>query len=268
MQEPEADTAERKLALQRAVRDLYRVFGRYPFRPEMEKDPCFPGFCDDTLFRSTQLEKLPAEAFEWYMGKAITTWGDDRDFRHFLPRILELLSLRIEEHDINSRIDLLFLTFKLEDGKWREWPEKEQAAIEGFFLALWRCVLAMLPWPYELGSDVSQFFENLHRIDVSTALFIEAWDADLRSHPMPLPAVVHLASEVWSHVGEGSNEGFACQVQLLSAQSPERRLWQWLLSADLLHWLEEGFFLYENTEYGRDISQAHWILALAHEHLP
>src|SRR5438128_364366 len=56
----------------------------------------------------------------------MTTWGDEEDFKHFLPRILELWSE--DEGFLLNGADQLWS--KLESANWREWPENEKQALK------------------------------------------------------------------------------------------------------------------------------------------
>jgi hypothetical protein len=74
-----------------------------------------------------------------------------RDFKHFLPRMLEL---PVEDFAAPVECDGVFL--KLAIAKWREWPVVERAAVEAYFRAIWRqcmtdedCVFHLDGW---LGS--------------------------------------------------------------------------------------------------------------------
>ena len=70
--------------------------------------------------------------------KAMTTWGDSRDFRHFLSRICELLA--IDNWFAEPEIALS----KLGYAEWRSWPGREQRAMEAYLHALWRSMLGGL----------------------------------------------------------------------------------------------------------------------------
>src|SRR5438270_7631594 len=81
---------EARIALAAAIQDLYRVFAAYPADPTM-------GYCDHCITAEevarlfeVPLSDLTARALSRYTGKAMTTWGEMADFKHFLPRVLEL----------------------------------------------------------------------------------------------------------------------------------------------------------------------------------
>jgi hypothetical protein len=65
----------------------------------------------------------------------MTTWGDDYDFRHFLPRILELYAL--DERLTSQFVDEPIVLGKLRYGKWLMWPEAERHSVRAYLHSLW-----------------------------------------------------------------------------------------------------------------------------------
>lgn len=123
----------------RAVVDgLYAAFASHPLRDWTE--PCL--HCSTTAeeeaaLHATPLRELSPEALGSYASKAMTTWGDEREFTHFLPRILEILATQ----DFGwPDIEIVFS--KLRYAEWRAWPDHEQRAVDAFLLAKWQSTLA------------------------------------------------------------------------------------------------------------------------------
>ena len=77
--------------LEIAVEKLYKVFSRYSLRRHVEGCPCCVHEEDKRALESKPLQNLSAAELGRYSFKAMTTWGDKDDFRHFLPRIFELM---------------------------------------------------------------------------------------------------------------------------------------------------------------------------------
>lgn len=83
---------------------------------------------DETLvLRRTPLRQLGAE-LDRYLFKAMTTCGTEEDFKHFVPRLLEL-------HAGSSHAWLL--RDKLAYARFPRWPAEERGAVEAFLRALW-----------------------------------------------------------------------------------------------------------------------------------
>ena len=93
--------------------------------------PCCVSNSDKEKIHSKQLKELDGDDLSRYAFKAMTTWGDPDDFKHYLPRIFELLATT------DFIVDTFVVLGKLEYGKWRTWTEKEQIAIETFLYAWW-----------------------------------------------------------------------------------------------------------------------------------
>ena len=114
-----------------AIERLYQTFAIYPFRPTMEGCPCCVSGSDKEKIHSKQLRQLEEEDLSRYVFKAMTTWGDVKDFKHYLPRIFELVAMK------DSGIDTFVVSGKLEYSQWKNWPENEKEAIVSFLLAWW-----------------------------------------------------------------------------------------------------------------------------------
>jgi hypothetical protein len=133
-----ADQSE--LGLQNAIERLYRTFAGY--RAEhMHGCPHCVSDADHARLYSKPLRDLQPADLDRYAFKAITTWGDTEDFRHFLPRMLELLA----RYGENEGIDAEQIFAKLDYADWGAWPAAEREAIAGFFDALWLHVVEHFP---------------------------------------------------------------------------------------------------------------------------
>ena len=106
------------------IENLYQVFAKYRLRPGMVGCPCCVTESDIERLYKKKLRELDAEDLGKYSLKAVTTWGDEYDFKHFLPRILELWD------DCVSH-DMLFM--KLQYLHWETWPPQEKDAIVVYF---------------------------------------------------------------------------------------------------------------------------------------
>jgi hypothetical protein len=127
--------------LSESVRGLYEVFERYRFRRNMPRDDVSGMPEEIALLRSKPLRELAADELAPYAGKAITTWGDVEDFKHFLPRLMELIAT---EGSVGFRDpEVVFSRFRY--GKWEGWERGERRAVESYLLSLWRFVLSRYP---------------------------------------------------------------------------------------------------------------------------
>lgn len=109
-----------------AVESLYRVFSA-PTPPVIEGCPC----CIETrgvdVLLATPLRDLTGQALWRYVTGAFYTVGGERDFRYFLPRILD-----ISVNDPREANDPEIVLRKLALAGWQAWAPDERWAIEAF----------------------------------------------------------------------------------------------------------------------------------------
>lgn len=119
------------MLLEEAIHQLYRTFAIYPFSSKMEGCPCCVSNEDKAKIHTKQLKALSGEDLGRYTFKAMTTWGEVNDFKHYLPRIMELLTRN------DMPVDTFVILGKLSYAKWETWPEREQDVVRCFLLAWW-----------------------------------------------------------------------------------------------------------------------------------
>lgn len=115
-----------------AKEELYKTFEKYPFKSSIECCPCCVSDSDKSTLFSKQLRDLEDDDISKYVFKAMTTWGDVNDFKHYLPRIFELAATR------KLMVDTFVVFGKLHYGKWNEWEADEQEVILKFLKAWWK----------------------------------------------------------------------------------------------------------------------------------
>ena len=106
------------------IENLYQVFAKYRLRPDIEACPCCVTESDKERLQKKKLKELTVDDLGKYVFKAVTTWGQEYDFKHFLPRILELLN------DFGSVRYMVFI--KLHSLEWQTWPAQEKDAIVAY----------------------------------------------------------------------------------------------------------------------------------------
>lgn len=118
--------------LRDAIEGLYRVFARHPLAARIDGCPHCELDANERSLHAAPLRELGEEDFGRYPFKAMTTFGDVDDFRHFFPRIAELVTF---EGAVGA-CDLATLASKLAYGAWQTWPEPERAAVLAWLTAL------------------------------------------------------------------------------------------------------------------------------------
>lgn len=117
--------------LQTAVNALFATFSRYGI-DDFHGCPCCITQEDCEKLAQKPLRELSYEDLLRYSSKAISTWGEPRHFKHFLPRLFELT---IEYRD--GFLDLAVVYGKLKSASFNSWPEDEQRVVKQFFEAYW-----------------------------------------------------------------------------------------------------------------------------------
>ena len=123
-----------KTNLNIATKNLYDVFKKYTIIGNLRSRSCDCCVTDDEIkeLLSKDFRLLTEDEIGHFMRSAITTYGSIEDYKHFLPRILELMQVE------NS--DMLFdftIYEKLNYSKWKTWNESEIEVIKTYFTTLW-----------------------------------------------------------------------------------------------------------------------------------
>ncbi|GER84005.1 hypothetical protein KTAU_26420 [Thermogemmatispora aurantia] len=199
---------------------LYRIFAAYPFRRQMWVCPHCVTPEEIARLGRVPLEQLSGSDLQRYAWKALTTWGEVVDFKHFLPRWLEII---LRGQDDGFALEFSQLAAKLDYGQWRAWPRAEQEAVETALLLCWRLLLAQPPATlvWETAAD---FLRAMAQCWESPAPFLRLWE-----EAVGFPPLYHLAL---FFVGE--SPGLAEPVEEVWPEAWRRGQWPllraWLFS--------------------------------------
>lgn len=201
-----------------AVGELYKVFAVYPI--PAYTDPCLHchSMDDEAKLRSKPLRELGLDELKDYASDALLVWGDERVFKHFLPRIYELYVTTTDPYLDLCDPEIMFSKFR--HGQWRTWPKNEQAAVESFLHALWADVLANPP---EQGSfvDVESWLCSLAQSEDDLSSYLSQWIDDERQ-----PACLALSALlISSAVALPSTRGRNAFWEERDAQSEQLQVW-------------------------------------------
>jgi hypothetical protein len=147
---------------QARVTELYTVFRPYATGPASEGCPCCVHETDRRTLRRAPLQELTWSDLSHFARKAITTWGDADSFRHYLPRILELI-------DDDPPVDREIILGKLRIAEWRKWPAKEQAAVSGYLFMIWKRLIN------SPDADAEEYLCGFACAGVEMNDFLKAW---------------------------------------------------------------------------------------------
>lgn len=131
----------------------------------MEGCPCCTAPVDHSDLQAAPLRELSADQLRYYALTAMFTWGGLDDFKHFLPRLLELAAV-----EGFQALDTESLYGRLAYSKFDTWPPTEQAAVRAFAITHWRASLAdesaddpdaVLTGVMCLGEDLTPYLDVL-----------------------------------------------------------------------------------------------------------
>ena len=126
----------------------------------------------DRLLAAGPLREIPAETLRSYTVDVLSTVGSVADFRHFLPRILQITVTG--GFDGYPDLDLVMSKFVL--GEWRGWPASEQRAVSAFLYALWSTTLT------GADSGAEELLGAIGRVEEDLGPYLRTWEAALATH--------------------------------------------------------------------------------------
>lgn len=200
-----------------AIDSLYAVFAPYPWRKVM--DAC-PHCLVSVSGIEGPLREIPDARMHYYAFKAMTTIGDTSDFKHYLPRMLDLWAQTLTGGVLGLNDEIL--GSKIAYGHFAEWLDVEQTAILTFSQVLWDTILAHYP----ARIDVDTFLCTVGNF-TAIAPFLARWRETLTTTALAHIADAYLAgiprSAFWGDHGD--------QAAILRAWLLEDATYQMLLLA-------------------------------------
>lgn len=224
-----------------AIDNLYATFAHYRIGDDFTGCDCCVGAEHCARLAAPPLRQLTYDDLERYSRKAMSTWGNVRHFKHFLPRLLELT---IEHRD--DFLDLAVVFGKLKYGQFDSWPKREQDAVNRFFDKYWE---------YQLAAPVAGAFEDA--IDtvlcaIANALssvqrFLDVWIATRTEN-----AKRHLAAFILNNDGTLLKKGRLSNAFWDTTGQPHTEVVRWLQSDAVLEYFEGA----HDPEFADDFSYA------------
>lgn len=214
----------------KTVQDLidtcYLQLSCYQLNRNIEGCPCCVSEEDKYRLLSKPLKLLSADDLYKFTFKAITTWGEASDFKHYLPRILELVFTEA------STIDIELLHSKLIQARFFEWPETEQQAVLNLAEAAWPslCSKTQTVSPSDL--------QNLHNIGIPLLNLLHFMECEPGSPNFPL-----LVRFIENCLDDLLNQNLK---SLRKENAVRDQVKQWSNKQHPL--LERGFYFYEASD--------------------
>jgi len=157
-----------------AIESLYSTFSSYPLPEETFPCPCCHSGDADTHLHAAPLRELLWQHLAEYSTDALMVWGDLECYKHFLPRIFELV-LTAGEWPETPTPEMVFGILRY--AQWRTWPSQEQEAVERMLQAIWETVRSTRP--IEGGYiDVDQWLCCISQCEDDLCPFLDQWLED------------------------------------------------------------------------------------------
>jgi hypothetical protein len=229
-----------------SIEKLYDTFAKYQGLSKLEGSPLYRdlGTWKKEL-RSKKLRELTDEDLSRFAGKIILTWGDENDYRCYLPRILELTA------ELKTPYDIWTLYSRLEDANWKTWAIEEQTAINNFTLELWNNLL-------NDNSEIaeSEFIDYFHTIanfypDFSQVL--KVWETN-----DSFAAVKHLTNYIIEKQQYLFDNKYIYYIVVNIKQIEQ--FTTWLTSDKIIEKIEKAFYDNEKSEFAKQLSLVEQIL--------
>jgi len=218
------------------IEKLYSTFSSYYIKGNLRERSCDCCVTDNEIreLLSKPLKELSADEIGHFMRSAITTYGDVTDYKHFLPRILELL--------IDQKADLVFdfMCFeKLNYSEWETWPSEEQRVLDDYFISFWEEVIFN-----ETATDnqIDEVFELISKYSNKTTA-LNLWLAST-TQKSALFLVEAYLNNTYSKLFEYDFENIS----------------KWLGSKAVLQKIESAFFNEKNSDVANRISIVYTLL--------
>ncbi|MCC7352800.1 MAG: hypothetical protein IT330_03505 [Anaerolineae bacterium] len=231
--------------LRSAVENLYAVFARYPLREHVEGcEHCVYGN-DHEQIHARLLRELTSDDLSKFSWKALTTWGTVDDFKHFLPRLLELMAFE----------GLEVPGYKFSLAEWHTWPQDEQQAVEAYFVAWWRFALAS--FPPEAFYEIDDCLCAIGQVIDDLEPYVDFWRGRCDGY---LPALLHLTEFInWSDVEEmaqGGELSTASWSHWKERPTQMKRVFAWLLEPATLEVLRRSIGKPTCEPFRNELSEA------------
>ncbi|MEJ5105015.1 hypothetical protein WH267_14870 [Chryseobacterium sp. MYb328] len=213
-------------ALELSVEHLYETFSVYPLVEKINGCPCCVSETDKEKLHIMPLRDLEENDLSRYAFKALTTWGNIEDFKHFLPRLFDICARG------SSKVDTDLLLRKLEYGNFKMWPEDERAAVEAF---IWQW------WQYRIATQSyfdHETFTGIYKISGDLDKILECWNTNIRENGFKI-----LVDCIDNYYSDLIYDG---KIFKDFKSEDIKKINSWIVKNKTN--LEEGFFYFENKD--------------------
>jgi hypothetical protein len=229
-----------------SIEKLYDIFAKYQGLSKLEGSPLYDDLETwNKQLRSKKLRELTDEDLSLFAGKVILTWGDENDYRFYLPRILELTA------ELKTPYDIWTLYSRLEDANWKTWNADEQTAINEFTIELWNNLLTdnseKAEWDFkEYFHSIAYFYPNFSEI-------LKVWETNYS-----FASIKHLTNYIFEERQHLFDNNYIDSIKKNTKNIEQFKTW--LTSDNILKKIEKAFYNNENSEIAERLSWVEQIL--------
>jgi hypothetical protein len=232
--------------LEITIERLYDTFAKYQGKSKLEGSPLYDDL--DTWnkeLQSKNIRELTNEDLSKFAGKVILTWGDENDYRYYLPRILELTA------KLKTPYDIWTLYSRLEDANWKTWDINEQTAINEFSLELWNKLLndnsEKAEWEFkDYFHAIANFYPDFSQI-------LKVWETN-----NSFASIKHLTNYIFEERQYLFDNNFINSCEKNTKNINEFKAW--LISDMIIEKIEQAFYDNEKDEIAERLSWVEQIL--------
>ena len=233
-------------SLKISIKILYDIFAKYQGLSKLEGSPLYDEL--DTWnkeLRSKKLRDLTDEDLSRFSGSVILTWGDENDYRCYLPRILELTA------ELKTPFQIWTLYSRLEDANWKTWDIEEQTAINDFTLELWNNLLndncEKAEWEFkDYFHAIANFYPDFSQV-------LKVWETN-----DSYGSIKHLTNYIFEERQHLFDNNFINSIEKNTKHIDEFKIW--LTSEKTIKKIEQAFYDNEKNEIAERLSWVERIL--------
>lgn len=229
-----------------SIEKLYDTFAKYQGLSKLEGSPIYDDLETWNMqLRSKKLRELTDDDLSLFAGKVILTWGDENDYRFYLPRILELTA------ELKTPYDIWTLYSRLEDANWKTWNTEEQTAICEFTIELWNNLLnnnsEKAEWEFK------DYFHSLAYFYPDFSEILKVWETN-----DSFSSIKHLTHYLFEERQHLFDNNYIDSIEKNTKNIEQFKTW--LTSDNILKKIEKAFYDNENSEIEERLSWVEQIL--------
>lgn len=229
-----------------SIEKLYDIFEKYQGLSKLEGSPLYDDLdIWNKQLRSKKLRDLTNEDLSRFAGSVILTWGDENDYRCYLPRILELTA------ELQTPFDIWTIYSRLEDANWKTWNIEEQNALNEFTVELWNNILndnsERAEWEFkEYFHAIAYFYRDFSKI-------LNVWE----THDS-FASIKHLTNYIFEERQNLFDNNFIDSREKNTKDIEQFKTW--LTSDKIIEKIEKAFYDNEKNEIAERLSWVEQIL--------